>query len=146
MRTPMNIIIIDGQGAGLGQTVIKKIRKEMGSGIKLVALGTNPTAASNMVKAGADSGMSGERDICEYLKKKQFDALIGPIGVLCSDGINGEITPMISSAIFQSTCTKYIIPLKNHGIYIPGTRNLEIKEIINEIVSDIRNSWEGVKN
>jgi len=42
-------------------------------------------------------------------------------------------------SIFNMDCTKYIIPLQKHGIYIPGTRNLQIKDIINEIVTDIKN-------
>ena len=45
---------------------------------------------------------------------------------------------MISSSIFKMDCTKYIIPLQKHGIYIPGTRNLQIKDIIEEIVLDIK--------
>ena len=45
---------------------------------------------------------------------------------------------MISSAIFNMDCTKYIFPLQKHGIYIPGTRALQIKDIIGEIVLDIK--------
>lgn len=138
----MKVAILDAQGAGLGQTVIKKIRKEIGKNIYLVALGTNTVATSNMVRAGANVGITGESSICLFCKNNSVDSIIGPIGIICSGGIKGEITPRISETIFQMECTKYILPLKKHCIYIPGTRNLEIKEIIEEIVLDIKNNME----
>jgi len=138
----MKVAVIDAQGAGLGQSIIKKIRKELGSSIHLIALGTNTVATSNMVRAGANVGITGESSICLFCRNNTIGSIIGPVGIVCSGGIRGEITPKISEAVFQMECTKYIIPLKKHGIYIPGTRNLEIKEIIEEIVSDIKNSIE----
>jgi len=134
----MKIAIIDAQGAGIGQTIIKKIRKEITDDIYIVALGTNVLATSNMIKAGANAGISGEREICSFCKTNKIDSIIGPIGIICSGGINGEITPMISTAIFNMDCTKYILPLQKHGIYIPGTRNLQIKDMVEEIVLDIK--------
>lgn len=134
----MKIAVIDAQGAGLGQSIIKKIRKEISSDIYIIALGTNSFATSKMVQAGADVGISGEREISSFCKTTKIDSIIGPIGIICNGGINGEITSMISSAIFNMDCTKYILPLQKHGIYIPGTRNLQIKDIIEEIVLDIK--------
>ena len=141
----MKIAVIDGQGAGLGQTVIKKIRKEIGMNIFITALGTNDTAASNMVKAGANECISGIDNIILFCSKQNIDCIIGPIGIMCSGGINGEISSLVSGNIFMMDCIKYIIPLQKHGIYIPGTRNLEIKEIIQEIVMDIKKRWEGLR-
>ena len=135
----MKIAIIDAQGAGLGQTIIKRIRKDIGQDVYIIALGTNPFATSNMIKAGANIGISGESEICSFCKNNEIDSLIGPIGIICAGGINGEITASISQSVFNMDCIKYIIPLQNHGIYIPGTRNLEIKEIIEEIVVNIKN-------
>ena len=136
----MKIAVIDAQGAGLGQAVIKRIRKEIEDDIYIIALGTNTYATSTMIKAGADFGINGEIAISKFCSENQLDSIIGPIGVICSGGINGEITPMISSALFKMDCTKYIIPLQKHGIYIPGTRNLQIKDIIEEIVLDIKHN------
>jgi hypothetical protein len=134
----MKVAVLDGQGAGLGQTVIKKLRKEIGSEIYILALGTNTIATSNMLKSGANLGITGDKAIFQFFNKRDIDSIIGPIGIMCSGGINGEITPIISQIIFNLNCTKYIIPLQKHGIYIPGTRNLQIKEIIDEIVFDIK--------
>ena len=136
----MKIAVIDAQGAGLGQTIIKKIHKEINLDIYIIALGTNTFATSNMIKAGANLGISGETEICSFCKTNKVNSIIGPIGMICSGGINGEITPMIAKSIFNMDCTKYIIPLQKHGIYIPGTRNLQIKDIIEDIVLDIKNN------
>lgn len=135
----MKLAVIDAQGAGLGQSVIKKIRKEIENNIYILALGTNTLATSNMVRAGANVGISGEKAICSFCKTNKIDCIIGPIGVLCSGAINREITSMISQSLFNMDCIKYILPLQKHGIYIPGTRNLQIKDIIEEIVLDIKN-------
>lgn len=136
----MKIAVIDTQGAGLGQAVIKRIRKEIKRNIYIIALGTNTLATSNMVRAGANVGISGEKAISSFCKTNKIDSIIGPIGILCSGNLNVEITPMISASILNMNCTKYILPLQKHGIYIPGTRNLQIKEIIEEIVIDIKNN------
>ncbi|EKQ57326.1 MAG: hypothetical protein A370_01036 [Clostridium sp. Maddingley MBC34-26] len=139
----MKIAVIDAQGAGLGQNIIKRIRREIGNNVYIIALGTNSFATSKMVQSGANIGVSGERAISSFCKTTKIDSIIGPIGVICSGGINGEITPMISNAIFNMDCTKYILPLQKHGIYIPGTRDLQIKDLIEEIVLDIKNNIEN---
>lgn len=134
----MKIAVIDAQGAGLGKTIIKSIRKEFSQEVNIIALGTNTFATSNMVRAGANVGISGERAICSFCRTNKLDSIIGPIGVICSGAMQEEITSMISTAIFGMECTKYIIPLQKHGIYIPGTRDLQIKDIIEEIILDIK--------
>jgi hypothetical protein len=134
----MKLAVIDAQGAGLAQAIIKKIRKEVVLDVYIVALGTNTIATSNMLRAGANVGISGEKEICSFCRTNKIESIIGPIGIICSGGINGEITPNISSSIFNMDCTKYILPLQKHGIYIPGTRNLQIKDIIEEIILDIK--------
>ncbi|MBU3159767.1 DUF3842 family protein [Clostridium frigoris] len=136
----MRIAVIDAQGAGLGKTIIKKIHKEINLNICIIALGTNTYATSNMMKAGANFGISGEDEICSFCSANKIDSIIGPIGMICSGGIKGEITPKIASTIYNMDCTKYIIPLQKHGIYIPGTRNLQIKDIIEDIILDIKSN------
>lgn len=137
----MRVGVIDAQGAGLAQAFIKMLRKES-KDIEIIGLGTNNTAAENMIKAGAREAITGEKSICEYLRHEKLHCVVGPIGVLCSGGIKGEITAEISEAVLSLNCTKYIIPIYKHGIYIPGTRNLQLKEIFGEIVKEIIKSDE----
>ncbi|KRQ87853.1 hypothetical protein ABG79_00018 [Caloramator mitchellensis] len=134
----MKIAVIDAQGAGIGQTVIKRFRKEFKNKIYIIALGTNITATQNMLKAGANEGFCGENEIIDFCIRQNVDAIIGPIGILISGGINGEITSAVSNSIIKMNCKKYIIPLQKHGLYIPYTANLQIKDMIEDIVTDIK--------
>jgi hypothetical protein len=133
----MNIAVIDGQGGGLGKSIIAKLKIELSENINITALGTNPQASKAMIKAGADEGFFGENFIVKYIDEADLDCIVAPIGVLCSGGINGEVTNKISKAVVNKKCTKYIIPLKKHGFYIPGTTTLELKDIIQEIIEEI---------
>ncbi|HAX73474.1 MAG TPA: hypothetical protein DCY20_08115 [Firmicutes bacterium] len=134
----MKICVIDAQGAGIGQTIIKRIRKQLPQ-IELIAIGTNKIAMTNMLEAGAISGLYGEEAIIKFFEQTCIDAIIGPIGILVAGGIKGEITLGISQAIFTKSCPKYIIPLKRHGIFIPGTSDLLIKDMIQDIIDQLKN-------
>lgn len=87
-------------------------------------------------------GYCGEDEIVYFLSNFVPDAIVGPIGILTCGGINGEITAKIAQMVFSLECKKYIIPLNLHGIFIPGTINLSIKEIFNYIIEDIAVSIE----
>ena len=134
----MLIAVIDAQGAGIGKTIIAELRREFSTGLKIYALGTNENACINMKSAGANGAVCGNEKIIRYLKTRSVDCIIGPMGILSNGGINGEITPEISMAVFNADCRKYIIPLDMHGVFIPGTRSMKIKDSIREIISDIK--------
>ena len=50
--------IIDGQGGGIGATIIKKLREKFGESLDIIALGTNAIATSQMLKSRANKGAS----------------------------------------------------------------------------------------
>lgn len=144
----MNIAIVDGQGGGLGKALIIKIRKEIeeeiGIDINICALGTNPVAVSNMLRVGADAGVVGEKNMLKYFEETEIDYLVGPIGMICVGGINGEITEKIATSIFRLGCKKYVIPLKRHGIFIAGTTKIEVKQLLQDIIDEIKGDMEAV--
>lgn len=137
----MLIAVIDAQGAGIGKVVIAELRREFKHDLKIYALGTNETACKNMKAAGADGAVCGSNKIIRYLETREVDCIIGPMGILSSGGIEGEITPGVSFAVFNANCRKYIIPLDMHGIFIPGTRSMKIKDSILEIITDIKQAF-----
>jgi hypothetical protein len=139
MEVAMKIAVIDGQGGGLGKTIIEKLKKELKSDAEILALGTNAYATSNMVKAGASEGASGESAICYCCRNVKFDCIIGPIGIVCPNSMLGELTSHMAEAIFNCDCTKYLIPLSKHGLYIPGVKNLQIQDFIQEIAYELKN-------
>ena len=91
----MIIAIFDTNGAGLGQNIIKRLKKDLSNDINIIALGTNTFATSKMVKAGAHVGVSGEKAISSFCKKNKVDCIIAPIGILCNGEKDIELCPSI---------------------------------------------------
>lgn len=134
----MKLCVIDGQGADLGQKIIKKIRCSLPKNIEIICLGTNVAATTNMLNAGGNLGITGENNICSFLNGiNDVYCLIGSIDILCSGGLNGEITSLISESIYKFKFTKYIIPI-NNNIYIPGTNLLTTEILLDELISFIK--------
>jgi len=57
------LMVMDGQGGGIGRIIIKRIREAFGEEVEILALGTNSVATSQMMKAGANRGATGENAI-----------------------------------------------------------------------------------
>lgn len=140
----MNIAVVDGQGGGIGKTIIDMLRYELGERVNIIALGTNDYAAKSMLTAGASLCFSGEEAIVSYIKSNKLNCIVAPVGILCIGGLIGEVTANISEAFFSKDCIKYIIPLRKHGFYIPGAAKLELKELLQEIVMEIKKCQELV--
>ena len=76
----MRIAVIDGQGGGIGTSIIRKIKDVFAEAIEVWALGTNAIATAQMMKAGANKGATGENAIRHSIG--QVDVVAGPISVL----------------------------------------------------------------
>ncbi|MBC7959807.1 MAG: DUF3842 family protein, partial [Vallitaleaceae bacterium] len=76
----MRLAIIDGQGGGIGKAIAEKLSKEFVKGLEIIALGTNSTATTGMMKAGASAGATGENAI--KVMSHQVDFIMGPIAIL----------------------------------------------------------------
>lgn len=104
----MLIAVIDGQGGGMGKQIIEKLRATLGSGIEILALGTNSIATSSMLKAGADHGATGENPV--IFNAPRVDLIVGPIAIILANGLMGEISPRMAEAISSSSAKKILIP------------------------------------
>ena len=60
----MRILIIDGQGGGIGARLVSLLRPRLPEGCELLCAGTNSLATSAMLKAGAARGATGENALC----------------------------------------------------------------------------------
>ena len=58
------ILIIDGQGGGMGAQLAKLLLPKLPADCELLAVGTNVLATSAMLKAGAVCGATGEMRWC----------------------------------------------------------------------------------
>ena len=84
------ICVIDGQGGGIGSAIIKRLKDAFEETIEIVALGTNAIATTQMLKARANRGASGENAIVQTVKT--VDIIVGPIGIIMAHAMMGEVT------------------------------------------------------
>ena len=138
----LKIMIVDGQGGGIGATIISGIRKELGSDVIIYALGTNSIATSRMMKAGANKGGTGESAI--VYTAKRVDIVVGPISIVMPYSMMGELTPDMATAISTSDALKIFLPLTQEKVRIVGDAGeplphqvLEAIKIIKEVIGDV---------
>jgi hypothetical protein len=63
------VCVVDGQGGGIGATIIKALKARYGESIEVWALGTNAVATSQMLRAGANRGATGENPVMCTVKE-----------------------------------------------------------------------------
>ena len=76
---PMNVLVIDGQGGGLGKQLVAALRTQCPEA-RLTAVGTNSLAANAMRKAGAPRAATGENAVA--VNCRSADIIVGPIGIV----------------------------------------------------------------
>ena len=104
----MRVLVIDGQGGGLGRQLVTAL-KDYDAKIEVLAVGTNSAATNAMLKAGADQAATGENSV--VVASRQADVIMGPVGIVIADSMLGEITPKMASAVGQSAAKRILIPV-----------------------------------
>jgi len=128
------ILIIDGQGGMLGKQLVEALRKNVPAA-EITAVGTNSTATSNMLKAGAHQAATGENAVLVGVRRA--DIVAGPVGIVIADSLLGEITPAMAVAAGQSDAYKVLLPVNRCNNIIIGTGGRPISELIAEAVEKI---------
>ena len=132
----MRIAVIDGQGGGIGKSLVDKLRKGLSEETEIIALGTNSTATSAMLKAGANEGATGENAI--VYNSGKVDLIVGVIGIIMANSMMGELTHGMARAISESAARKVLIPLNRCGVDIVGVRNEPLPHQIEQAVALIK--------
>ena len=83
-----SIAVIDGQGGGIGNSIIKRLRENLAEGVEIIALGTNAMATGAMLKAGANKGASGENAIVQTVRI--VDIIIGTTAIVLANSVMGN--------------------------------------------------------
>ena len=129
------ILIIDGQGGMLGRQLVESVKKAVPEA-EITAVGTNSTATSNMLKAGAHQAATGENAVLVGVRRA--DIIAGPVGIVIADSLLGEITPAMATAAGQSDAYKVLLPVNKCHNIIVGTGGRTTSEILAEAVEKIR--------
>ena len=131
----MNILVIDAQGGGIGKQLVARITKEYPSET-VISVGTNSIATAAMIKAGADQGATGENSV--VVACKTADVIIGPIGIVITDAMLGEITATIAQAVAQAKSKRILIPFNMCDTLIAGIVDTSTGNLIDSAMQTLR--------
>ena len=128
----MEILVIDGQGGGMGRGIVDEVRRCFPQA-KIRAVGTNSIATGNMRKAGADISATGENAV--VVGVRNADYILGPIGIVIADALYGEITSAMALAVSQSRAKRILIPVNHCDNLVAGVKPLSMGQLIQEAVA-----------
>ena len=131
----MEILVIDGQGGGLGRQLVAAVKKAVPQAV-VTAIGTNSAATSAMLKAGADRAATGENAV--VVNCRRADVIVGPIGIVIADSLLGEITPAMAAAVCQSDATRVLIPINHCDNIVVGVPDQPIGQLVTAAVEKVK--------
>ena len=129
----MRICVVDGQGGGIGATIIKRFKDMYQEEHEIIALGTNAIATAQMLKARANKGATGENAIIQTVRTA--DVIIGPIAIILANSMMGELTPRMAEAIASAPALKLLLPLTQERIEIAGLKPEPLPHLVEQIVT-----------
>jgi hypothetical protein len=130
----IRIAVIDGHGASIGSSIIRKVRQICGEKVEIWALGTNAIATGQMLKAGANRGATGESVVCHCAD--QVDVIIGPISILISNAMMGEITPAMAQSVGASCALKLLLPVTREPVTVIGVAAEPLPHLVDKLVQE----------
>ncbi|MEG0830359.1 MAG: DUF3842 family protein [Anaerovoracaceae bacterium] len=132
----MIIAVVDGQGGGIGRTIVEKIKGAALSHTTILALGTNSVATGQMLRAGADEGATGENAVVHNMQ--HVDIVVGVIGILNANAMMGELTPKMAQAIGGSHTYKVLLPINRCHIHVVSVEQVPLGQHIDNAVQAIK--------
>lgn len=132
----MKIAVIDGQGGGIGSLIVKMLREEFGDNIEIIALGTNSTATTAMMKSRANKGATGENAI--IWNSGKVDVIAGTLSIILPNGMLGELTPKMAEAISSVPAKKLLLPLNQEGVEVIGVLKEPLPHMVGKLIEYIK--------
>jgi len=129
------VMVVDGMGGRIGQEIVQRLRASFGESVEILGVGTNSTATSAMLKAGANRGATGENAV--RVTVREADILVGPLSALIPNSMMGEVTPGMAEALSLSTARKVMLPLTNPRLDLVGTTKDPLPHLLEEAISTV---------
>ena len=133
MKAERIVLVLDGQGGGMGTQLIKMLAPALPGDCELLAVGTNVLATNAMLKAGAPHGATGENAV--IYNAARADLILGPIGMILANGILGEVSPRMATAVSGAAAEKILIPSSHCGVQVAGTQDCLLEEYLQNAVA-----------
>ena len=134
VKAPTKVCVIDGQGGGIGSTIIRKIKEQFGETVEIVALGTNAIATAQMLKARANRGASGENAIVQTVPG--VDVVVGTLAIMLAHAMMGEVTPKMAAAVCGCPAIKLILPISQENVDVIGVSQDPLPHLVDTLVMD----------
>ena len=104
----MRLLVIDGQGGGVGKSLIAAV-KRLAPEQAVIAAGTNAQATAAMLRAGADLGATGESAI--RYQCRHADVIAGVTGMVVT-----KLDGTAKGGVVIAVCNTLKIPVKFVGV------------------------------
>ena len=134
MENTKPILIIDGQGGGMGRALITQLRAA-GCTREILAVGANAAATAAMRKAGATAGATGENAV--LVNAPRAAVITGPLGIVLADSLLGECTAAMAAAVARSPAHKVLVPVSRCGVAVAGVEEMPLADYITDAVRHI---------
>ena len=131
----MRIVVIDGQGGGIGRSLVELLVKNF-PGAEVGAVGTNSVATENMLKGGPSYAATGDNAV--VFNAAEADVIMGPAGIIMANAMHGEISPAIALAISSSKAKVVLIPMNHCRAYIAGVEEKKVAEYLQDAIEIVR--------
>ena len=131
---PVKIVVIDGQGGRLGCLLVEAARARLPQA-QIYAIGTNTAATAAMLKSGASFGATGENPVIRNVM--DADGVLGPVGILVSNAILGEVTPAMAEAVGSCQAKKFLVPMNSCGVLVAGVEELPLPAYVSKAVDSL---------
>lgn len=133
------VMVLDGQGGGLGRRIIDAVAKEVPEA-RLIAVGTNSAATAAMVRGSKTQGATGENAVA--YNADRADYIIAPLGAYFANGLMGEISAPMATALCSSRAYKIAVPGICSPVTIASHRALSASEEVRQAVALLRRQCE----
>ena len=109
----MKVLVIDGQGGGIGKLLVAGIKSEYPDFFA--------ATGENAVLVGC----------------RRADVIAGPVGIVVADSLLGEITPEMARAIGQSDAKRVLIPVNHCDNIVVGVGDIPMARLVQAAVKEI---------
>lgn len=136
----MRVLVIDGQGGGLGRQLVAAISAACPDA-ELTAVGTNSLAASAMLKAALPAPLPAKTPSSSTPAVRTSSWARWASS--SRTPLLGEITPAMAAAVGQADAKRILIPVNHCDNYVVGIADVPVGALVQSAAQRVRALWEG---